>query len=176
MKRVLGLDIKQSKSSVAQLVARSAVKQLLIRVLQPEGFWFDPRRRRISSFACVGFIFYMLREEMNGHGVLNLLCSGFFALTAVYVCRLSFRESRRDFGVASECEGLVLPTFGDLADADLEEFGGGLRSCLLVFTHPTTSTGTVTCNKLYPSWTHVPSMPQCSECKTCSSPVPHEMV
>jgi hypothetical protein len=66
--------------------------------------------------------------------------------------------------------------FGDLADADLKEFGGGLRFCLLVFTYPTTSTGTVTCNKFYRYWAHAPLMLQCSECKVCCSPIYREMV
>jgi hypothetical protein len=37
-----------SPSSVAQLVARSAV--MTARSKQPEGFWFDPRLRRMRSF------------------------------------------------------------------------------------------------------------------------------
>jgi hypothetical protein len=41
------------QSSVAQLVARSAVTTIPHAYRkQPEGFWFDPRRRRIVSF-CV---------------------------------------------------------------------------------------------------------------------------
>jgi hypothetical protein len=40
--------ITQSKSSVAQLVARSAVNTVThTYCLQPEGFWFDPRRRSL---------------------------------------------------------------------------------------------------------------------------------
>ena len=34
-------------SSVAQLVARSAV--MTAKSMQPEGFWFDPRRRRMMA-------------------------------------------------------------------------------------------------------------------------------
>jgi hypothetical protein len=37
-----------SPSSVAQLVARSAV--MTAKSKQPEGFWFDPRLRRMRSF------------------------------------------------------------------------------------------------------------------------------
>jgi hypothetical protein len=38
-----------SPSSVAQLVARSAV--MTARSKQPEGFWFDPRLRSMRSFS-----------------------------------------------------------------------------------------------------------------------------
>jgi hypothetical protein len=49
------------QSSVAQLVARSAVTTITHTYRkQPEGFWFDPRRRRIvflcfpTTTACLG--------------------------------------------------------------------------------------------------------------------------
>jgi hypothetical protein len=41
-----------SPSSVAQLVARSAVMTAMSK--QPEGFWFDPRLRSMKCFSFAG--------------------------------------------------------------------------------------------------------------------------